>query len=381
MLDHAILPVTDDDLCGAFSRLVASLLTSGGLDAVLVPARQPFGNGVMQTLITSPEDADTVDPLAPVVPSSSATLLGRLTKTGSGRRLAAFLRPCEVRAFLELVKLKQASLEDVLLVGLDCHGRYDTRDFLNVVGGEECSSLEFLKAIRGGLGTEVTDGVDIVDPCKACVTPVPDQVDLRIQVIGYAVEEGLGVRALTPAGEALLATLDLAAGEEPAGRVAAVAELTAGREAFRQTLREKTRERVKDVRGLMEVLSSCVGCHNCRVACPVCYCRECVFVTETFGHDGQQYMGWARKRGRLRMPTDILFYHLTRMAHTGSLCVACGQCSSACPNDIPVSELFAMVGEGVQSVFDYVPGRDVGEEQPLTVFVEDELAEVTGQVK
>jgi formate dehydrogenase subunit beta len=381
MSDHAILPVTDEDLCGAFGKLVGALLTKGGVDAVLIPARQPFGNCVMQTLITSPEDADTVDPLAPVVPSSSATLLARLTRRGSGRRLAAFLRPCEVRAFLELTKLKQASLDDVLLIGMDCYGRYDTREFLYYVGSEECASLEFLKAIRQGLGTEVTDGIDIVEPCKACVTPVADRVDLRLQVIGYRVEEGLGLKALTPVGGEVLESLDLVRQEEPSEREEAVAGLTAEREARKRGLRTEYREKVRNVEGLMEVISSCVNCYNCRVACPVCYCRECVFVTDTFGHEGQQYMGWAEKRGRLRMPTDTLFYHLTRMAHMGTLCVACGQCSSACPHDIPVSELFSMVGEEVQSVFDYLPGRDPAEEQPLVMFAENELDTVTGQVK
>jgi formate dehydrogenase subunit beta len=210
---------------------------------------------------------------------------------------------------------------------------------------------------------------------------VADRVDLRVQVIGYTVEEAIGLRATSEAGAEVLGRLELDPVEEPTGRAAAVAELIATRESFRRTLREETREKAGDIDGLMEILSSCVNCYNCRVACPVCYCRECVFVTDTFGHDGQQYLGWAEKRGRLRMPTDTLFYHLTRMSHMGTLCVACGQCSSACPNDIPVSQLFSLVGEEVQSVFDYVPGRDVEEEQPLTYFTEDELTEVTGQVK
>ena len=381
MNDHALLPVTENDLCGTISRLVGSLLTEGGVEAVMIPARQPFGNTVMPTLITTPEEADTVDPLAPVVPSSSATLLARLTRKGSGRRLAAFLRPCEVRAFLELVKLKQASVENLVLIGLDCHGRYETREFMNYVGTEECSSLEFLRAIRAGHGTEVTDGIDVVETCRACVTPVADQVDLRLQVIGYTVEESIGLRARTDVGREILSAIGLPAEPEPAGREEAVAVLTAERDARRVDLRAEYREKTKDVEGLMEVIAPCVNCYNCRVACPVCYCRECVFVTDTFGHEGQQYMGWAKKRGRLRLPTDTLFYHLTRMAHMGTLCVACGQCTSACPQDIPVGQIFSMVGEQIQSVFDYRPGHDIEEEQPLSYFEEDELKCVTGQEK
>jgi formate dehydrogenase subunit beta len=381
MPEHVILKVDGNDLCGAFAGFVNGLLTRGGIDAVLVPARQPFGNLVMQTLISSPEETAAVDPLAPVAPTSSATLLSRLTRKGAGRRIAAFLRPCEVRAFTELVKLKQASFEDVLLIGMDCHGRYDNRDFLDYVGAEECTSLEFLRAIRDGRGTEVTNGIDILEPCQACVKPVAENVDLRIQVIGYRVEEQVGIRSLSRAGEELLVKLGLPAAEEPAGRPEALARLLEARRAKKDALRAEYREKVRGLDGLMEILSPCVNCYNCRVACPVCYCRECVFVTDTFGHEGQQYLGWAKKRGKLRMPTDTLFYHLTRMAHMGTLCVGCGQCTSACPNDIPVGQLFSMVGEEIQSVFDYVPGHDRGEEQPLAYFAENELPEVTGQTK
>ena len=52
-----------------------------------------------------------------------------------------------------------------------------------------------------------------------------------------------------------------------------------------------------------------------------------------------------------------------------------------CPNDIPVYELFTTVAQQAQSVFGYEPGRDPDEAQPLADFTEDELMEVTGQVK
>ena len=90
---------------------------------------------------------------------------------------------------------------------------------------------------------------------------------------------------------------------------------------------------------------------------------------------------WSAKRGQLKMPTDTVFYHLTRMVHMSTLCVGCGQCSSACPNDIPVMELFRTVAERTQARFAYVPGRSLDEPQPLAVFQADEHPEVTGQMK
>jgi formate dehydrogenase subunit beta len=373
---YARLAVEGGAVNAALGRLVGRMLETGIVDGVLVPARQPYGEGVMQTLVTDPAETGRVDPLAPIVPSSSASLLARLTRRETTRPLAAFLRPCEVRAFIELVKLRQASSENVLLVGTDCHGRYDNRDFLSAVSGNGSTTVDFLRAIGNGRGTEVTEGIDVVPMCRACTMPVAEGVDLRLQVIGHRPEEALGLESLTDAGADALERLGLPEEAEPEGRAAAVEKLLAARREFREALTAEYRAKVSDVDGLMGVIASCTNCHNCRVACPVCYCRECVFDTDTFRHESRQYFDWARKRGTLRMPTDTLFYHLTRMAHMSTLCVGCGQCTSACPNDVPVGELMSTVGEAAQAVFDYVPGRDRHEPQPLAHFLQEELEEV-----
>ncbi len=59
-------------------------------------------------------------------------------------------------------------------------------------------------------------------------------------------------------------------------------------------------------------------------------------------------------------------------------CVGCGQCSNACPNDIPVMELFRTVAQGTQQAFDYEAGRSLAEDPPLSVFREEEFPEVVG---
>jgi formate dehydrogenase subunit beta len=117
------------------------------------------------------------------------------------------------------------------------------------------------------------------------------------------------------------------------------------------------------------------------VACPVCYCKECVFITDTFRHTGEQFMMWADQGGTLKMPNDTLLYHLTRMTHMSLFCVGCGQCTSACPNDIDVMPIFRTCADRAQARFGYQAGRSVDEEQPMAGFKADELVEVTGQVK
>ena len=158
-------------------------------------------------------------------------------------------------------------------------------------------------------------------------------------------------------------------------------KLVAARTEARDKKFTEYRAETNTFEALADKLSACINCYNCRVACPVCYCKECVFVTDTFRHNGDQFMMWADKGGMLKMPNDTIFYHLTRITHMSLFCVGCGQCTSACPNDIDLMPLFRTSADKAQARFNYQAGRSVDEEQPMAGFKSDELVEVTGQVK
>ena len=110
--------------------------------------------------------------------------------------------------------------------------------------------------------------------------------------------------------------------------------------------------------------------------CPICYCKTCLFKTASFDHEPDFYLNAARRKGALRMLSDTLLFHMTRMNHMSTSCVNCGMCTSACPSDIPVGAIFSAVGSQVQAVFDYQPGRDITEPLPLITFQEHEWDEV-----
>lgn len=73
---------------------------------------------------------------------------------------------------------------------------------------------------------------------------------------------------------------------------------------------------------------------------------------------------------------DTLLFQLGRMSHMGLSCVSCGVCEDACPMDIPVSQVFTLVAEGVQGVFGYIAGRSAQEPLPQVVYEEEELKEI-----
>lgn len=90
-------------------------------------------------------------------------------------------------------------------------------------------------------------------------------------------------------------------------------------------------------------------------------------------YEPEKYLRWSGRKGTLRMPADTLLFHMTRMNHMITSCIGCGLCEDACPNDIPVGRVFKYLGEKVQAVFEYTPGRSVEDELPLATFREEEL--------
>ncbi|MCI5133150.1 MAG: formate dehydrogenase, partial [Candidatus Electrothrix sp. EH2] len=276
-----------------------------------------------------------------------------------------------------LVKLNQANLDDTLLIAQDCFGRFENNDFYTLQENG-LTTESFLQAVQGG--SAAVDGKEIIEACTVCEHPVAANADIRLCLIG-ADSGTFGVEAVSEKGEKAVSDMGLSGSDSEGKRADAVKTLLAARQdAFQQKFNEY-QDKINSFQALEENMAKCVNCYNCRVACPVCYCKECVFVTDTFRHDGEQLLGWAQHKGSLKMPTDTVFYHVTRMTHIGNFCVGCGQCTSACPNDVNLTMAFRAAAKVSQERFDYEAGRSLDEPQPLTVFHDDELVEVTGQVK
>lgn len=372
MTDCARLPVEAGNINEALKTFFSRLLEEDLVQALFLPMRQPDGTVVMHTFVTDPGRLDGLDPLAPVTPTSAARLLSSLTFKKPGYRIAAFLRPCDYRAYLELVKLKQADLDQILVVTTDCLGRVETKDFLGLVAQDgDATALEFhKKAVRG------EDALPLLQACRACEHPAHDGADISLRLLGTNLEEEIILCANTEQGISALDATGLDPAEEPKGRANALDALLEVRKAERDSMFKEYEEKASSFSSLRDTLKTCINCYNCRAACPVCYCRECVFLTDTFRHDPEQYFRWAGKKGRVKLPTDTAFFHITRMLHISTLCVGCGQCSTACPMDLPVMELFRTAANKTQARFDYEPGKRPDEPLPLAVFEDQEFLDL-----
>ncbi len=374
----AKIDVKDKDILGSLRDFFKVLLETDDIQSLLVPQHLPMKDMVMPTLVTDPSHLDGVDPLAPAFAMNAAKIVARLTRKPMGAKVAVVLRPCEIRSFVELVKLKQGRTDEVILIGMDCLGALQNKDYFQLVEQKAAeSTVVFYESVLGGKSTE-TEGLDLAPACKACEFPVAENADILIGLYGMDIDHSLLVQSQTEAGDHILKQMNLSAADEPRARQDAIRAVIKQRTQYRDDMFARTRAATDSLEKMSAYFATCVNCYNCRVACPVCYCKECVFVTDVFNHDPSQYLQWANRKGIIKMPTDTLFYHITRLAHMSTACVGCGQCSNACPNDIPVMELFRTIAHGTQQAFEYEAGKNFEEEPPLSVFREDEFTEVVG---
>jgi len=137
MKTNTILPVKEGDVLGALRGFLGALLENQIVDALLAPVEIGRGRSLAQTLVQDPAYLSRANPFSPVMPVNSATLVSQLTGDKPAQRVGVVLRSCEIRALIELVKLQQANLDNLTIIGVDCLGTYEVDDYARLVGEME----------------------------------------------------------------------------------------------------------------------------------------------------------------------------------------------------------------------------------------------------
>jgi formate dehydrogenase subunit beta len=106
-------------------ELLKFLLEKDKVRGIITLRKTADDGAISYSLITNPEDVESTVPLFPLMPVSLAKQLSRLTLVEAATEpIAVVLRPCELRAFVELLKRSQGSLDNILFISSTCGGVY-----------------------------------------------------------------------------------------------------------------------------------------------------------------------------------------------------------------------------------------------------------------
>jgi formate dehydrogenase subunit beta len=333
--------------------LMRRALERGAADQVLVPSKGPEGS-FPWILASDPGHLDLAEPVPPVMSVQGARALASVIGPPESGMILAVMRPCEARAAVELSKLRQFTLDGVLIVTYDCPG-----------------ALPMALWTSGEVSAPDPGGIDSIRPLCAQCTEFTAHGDLCVVSSGsdhFALP-------LTDRGREFAADLGLE-GEASLDEWAAwKADLSEEREKRGESERSRLREEVGGLSSLTGFFSGCVGCRSCRTVCPVCYCRLCFIDMKDRRSPSSAHIRRSVSAGGVRLVSDTLLFHIGRMAHMNLSCVSCGMCEDACPAGIPVGQLVNMVSRETSSLFDYSAGEDPSEPLPLNTYLTEELHE------
>jgi formate dehydrogenase subunit beta len=298
------------------------------------------------------------------------------------RRVAVVCKSCDARALVELAKINQINLENILMIGLNCSGTLAPVPHIQMLSemGIDPYLLEWEDIEGNNLVLRFKDGeqrvfkLDELEEqglgrranCRRCEHPVPRMADLACGKWGL--EPGTGgttvIEVCSDKGKQLLE------------RAAAVKIVELQRPTEEQTNRRETEERdkVDSARSRQaedfarpeekfywfSQMDRCIKCYSCRDVCPLCHCKRCVLERE----DPQSV-----EKGVVPPPFT---FGTIRLMHVAAYCVNCGQCEDVCSADIPLSRLAHNLSKVASSLFDYHPGVNPDDPLPYSDIPEEE---------
>lgn len=249
------------------------------------------------------------------------------TKETDGKILV-FLKPCDTYSFNQLLTEHRFQREKVYAVGVPCEGMVDINKIKSVVG----EGIYSISSENHGLAVETLYGEKInidkgdvlLEKCSSCKSKKHVAYDELLGETGEVVDsnrfdEVAKIEAMTP--------------DE--------------RFEFWQNQ-----------------LSKCIRCNACRDACPACTCEKCVFDNPNSGVENKSPANEFEEK----------LFHIIRAYHVAGRCTDCGECSRACPQNIPLHLLNRKLIKDMNECYgEYQAGCEVGQRNPLVDYTLDDI--------
>ena len=303
------------------------LLKSGVVSSVLGWQKGEFDYDITPTLF---KDANSIEKnfvYSDFCGVNLSKYLVSKTKEAEGKILV-FLKPCDTYSFNQLLTEHRFEREKAYAVAVPCEGMVDINKVKKIVGdgiysiSSENDSL--VVETLYGEKVNVAIGDVLLEKCVSCKSKKHVAYDELLGETGDVVDscrfdEVAKIEAMTP--------------DE--------------RFAFWQN-----------------ELSKCIRCNACRDACPACTCEKCVFDNPNSGVENKSPANEFEEK----------LFHIIRAYHVAGRCTDCGECSRACPQNIPLHLLNRKFIKDMNECYgEYQAGSEVGQRGPLVSYTLDDI--------
>ncbi len=356
MLENQWFLQTHGDPLGTVRDFITKIWQASNLDGMLVTMNGGNEPKAIPRYIKDISDITQINPFKPLMEINAARLIPDLLTSHPNSRVGALLRPCELRALIEISKHASVKFENLLTICVDCLGTLPADEYQWRL--ERASiSIPRQNSIPAGAGDDLAHEAlkfarqgGIIPyryrpACQVCAPPAADAADINILVLGLPIRQQIMVSIPDRRIAEEIRLDDLVTGR-PDAALSLQHERVLSRMAERHL---HTMERLNaglgallpsNVDELIQQLEKCGECQNCLDACPICSII------------------------RPRRSADGHYDRLGVMRWLVS-CAGCGMCEASCPDHLPTSAIFGHIRQQLDTEWGYVPGHSTADPLPL----------------
>ncbi len=347
MIIGRIFPVENGDTLGAARAFLGGLLEQGAAEALFIPVEMEAGRKTHPDAIREQGELAKSNPLLPVMTENAALALRQAMRREHDARIIAVLRPCEVRAVIELAKRGEIEMERLTIIGMDCLSTF-TPEYIESASAAYPDDPAWLtrEALRlASQGLVAPEGYRLA--CLLCDHPAADYQAAHVQIGLVGVDT---TQLLVLADEIIDARLEL---EKLTARKATEREMGEREMALTQMgkRRRDAARRELQALGLIDghqgvvrgYMDKCTLCGKCLDVCPVCSPE----LREAF------------KQGK-----QVFVAAFIDQSERLVSCSTCGMCQATCPEGIPLCAISYVLAQPIRDRMSYAPGRSVDEPLP-----------------
>ncbi len=343
---------TRGDPLGKLQEFVSLVWRQSGLEGMLVTVEAGDKTHAIPRFITDQAGIRDTNPFRPLMEINAARLIPGILAEHPSSRLGALLRPCEMRALLEMAKHTSLKLDRLLTISVDCLGtlpadeyqwrleRLEKEQSVGMAASDELAQEAIQFARQGGIVP-----YRYRTACQVCSSPASAQADINIHVLGLPVRQEILVSVHDQKIAESLAMDGYAKGTADEALILQHERIVSRMAERHARLIERINESLgsllpADVDALIRQLEACGDCQACMECCPICS-----VVKPQRGVDGH----YARA-GVIRWLAS---------------CAGCGMCEQSCPKSLPTAAIFAHIRRQLDQQWDYTPGQSLHDPLPL----------------